>query len=135
MARLNVYLPDELAGEVKRRLPGLNVSETLQEALRALFECRHHRTVCAACSAPVDLHKAQEAAVRDLLVRFREALYPTIQRGGTAEGAARVLWHQAELAGWSAATKIPLPRPTRAERHTQKVRDFPGLDAPRRATA
>lgn len=134
MARLNVYLPDELAGEVKRRFPGLNVSETLQNALRALWECQHWHLACAACSEPVELHGAIDAAVTALFRDIYVALLPSMQRGGTAEGAARVMQHQAELAGWSGAAKVPLPRLTRAERHTQKVRDFPGLE-PRRATA
>jgi len=38
MARVNVYLPDDLADEV--RLAGLNVSATAQEALRSALAAR-----------------------------------------------------------------------------------------------
>jgi hypothetical protein len=48
MARVNVYLPDELAELVRGACPGLNVSGVLQAGLRELLGCDHATALDAA---------------------------------------------------------------------------------------
>lgn len=110
---MTVTLPDALAAKVAD-LPGLNVSGVLQEALWAVVECRHSDLACRCCGRPVavaDLKaEALTAFYRDLMHR----LGLLIQRGGTAEGAARIVGQLAETHHFPAP--IPVSRPTRAER-------------------
>lgn len=113
--RLSVYVPDELAQEVRRALPGVNISAALQGALRALLECDHDLLSCSSCAAVVDRRRivvdALEAFYRDLLEAL-ERIIPS----GTAEGAARVAKQVAIDAGVARAETLPLPRATRSER-------------------
>lgn len=133
MPRVSVYVPEELEEAVRAKLPGLNRSEVMQRALRALLGCEHSATVCADCGEEVSVAGAQEAAVdrfyRDLL----SVLEAPVIRGATAEGAARCAKELASRwrlpsAGW------PLPRPTRAERRAARVKELPA-GGPRTAPA
>jgi post-segregation antitoxin (ccd killing protein) len=130
VARVNLSLPDELAREVAERLPGLNVSAVLQDALRARLRCDHRELACASCSEPIDRHALEDRAVDRFYADALWELDELVRRGGTAEGAARVVQRVAASHG---ATRRPLPRPTRAERHRNKVR--PLLAADRRELA
>lgn len=117
MPRLNVYIPDELADTVRVKLPALNVSKLLQQALAAMLGCHHDALCCAACSTPVD----RLELVDDALGRFyTDALFEISQlidaHGGTAEGAARVVKSVAVTYGITRTWSAPLPRPTRATR-------------------
>ena len=134
MARLNVYLPDELAELVRDRLPGVNVSQVLRGALSALLECHHVRAVCADCALPLDVHERIGEALTGFYRQALWDLHELVTRGGTAEGAARVLRSTAQRWPVPGADRIPLPRPTRAERVHHKVRELPARQ-PRRATA
>jgi hypothetical protein len=54
MARLTVYLPDELHQRARDELPDdLSWSSILAEGLAARLECSHSEVVCARCHAPV----------------------------------------------------------------------------------
>lgn len=124
--RLNVYLPDELAATVRGRLPDLNVSAVLQDALRALLGCRHELIACAACATAIDKRRM----IDDALSRFYMDLHWRLgelvnsDRGGTAEGAARIAKDVGERHQISAAGRLPLPRPSRALRQEQRVIDI-----------
>ena len=111
--RVNVYVPDELGERIKADLPDVNVSAVVQDALRSLLECDHDRVACADCGEQVDV-------VGEGLTRFwGELLWswePLVDRGGTAEGAARVAKSVAVRMGVPGADRMPLPRPTRAMR-------------------
>ena len=123
--RVNVWLPDELNESVRQALPGLNISNVLQEALRDRLVCRHESAVCARCAAPVD----PWALANDRLDRFYldliDALAELMLRpSGTVEGAARVAKEIGVRAQIPAASLRPLPRPSKAMRTELKVRDI-----------
>lgn len=113
VARLNVYLPDELAETMRATLPGLNVSAVFRAAIEAVLDCPHEEWACADCGSHVD----RDAVVRTEVERFyREAMErvePLVFAVGTAEGAAGALQDVAR--SWGVKTG-PRPRPTRAER-------------------
>lgn len=116
MARVNVHVPDELAALVRERMPGLNVSQVLQDALRARVDCTHAALVCSCCGANIE-----RAAIADLALSayHREAMHvlaDPVGRCATAEGAARVLADLAAGWGITAATHTPVPRPSKAQR-------------------
>ena len=112
--RMNVYVPDHLAARVKDELPDLNVSAVLQQALSGLMECDHARVACSDCGAEVD----GGAEAMEALDRFwRELLHawgPLVDRGGTAEGAARVGKAVAVELGIPGAERRALPRPPKS---------------------
>lgn len=116
MKRVSVTIPDELAREVRHKLPGVNVSGLLQDALRAALECPHGRLVCATCSMPVDGRRVAQGLLDAFYRDVLDALERLLIDGGSVEGAARVtrtvgLRHQIPL-----ASIRPLPCLTRAER-------------------
>lgn len=131
--RLNVYVPDELAATVKGRLPDLNVSAVLQAALRNALGCEHHELVCSTCASGFDRWGYRDEQLSAFYSAALWELDPLVRRGATAEGAARVLKDVAMRQQISAAVRLPLPRPSRAERARQRVLDFPDLPAPVRA--
>ena len=114
--RVTVYLPGELDAQVRENLPGVNISAVLQEALRQMLDCEHEHLRCADCGEAVD----SSAAVGNALSKFwGELLWtwqPLVDRGGTAEGAARVGKEVAVRLGVPRAETQPLPRPTRRAR-------------------
>jgi hypothetical protein len=116
--RLNVTVPDGLIARVREEHPDLNVSGVLQQALRGLLECDHERLVCAACGEEVEADDA--VVIGDALSRFwTELLWawqPLVDRGGTAEGAARIGKEVAVRFGVPGAEHRALPRPPRATR-------------------
>lgn len=129
MARMTLTMTDELYRKVRAELPGLNVSGALQELLRAKLRCEHSELECRVCRKRVwsaDLERSRLAWFYGDCI---EALEELVVRGGTAEGAARVLKTVAERYGVQA--RRPLPRPTRAER--QAVRDQAFTAAARQA--
>ena len=111
--RVNVHVPDDLARRVKERLPDLNVSALVQQALRGMLECSHERVCCADCGDVVDPSGAALKAFWGELLWEWEAL---VDRQGTAEGAARVGKDVAVRMGVPDADRMPLPRPPRARR-------------------
>ena len=116
--RLNVYVPDDLGEAVREALPDLNVSGVLQDALRSLLDCRHERLACADCGEQVD---PDDLAGRALDAFWRELLWawqPLVDRGGTAEGAARVARDVAVRMAVPDAAVRPLPR---APRHSMQA--------------
>jgi post-segregation antitoxin (ccd killing protein) len=126
--RVNVYLPDELNVAVRTRIPGVNVSAVLQRALQDLLECEHRRLVCAECASPIDMRERVDEALCSLYLDLHWRLVELVDRGGTAEGAARIAKDVALRHRVSCAPNLPLPRPTRAQRQRQRVLEFP--DAP-----
>lgn len=123
MARVNLSVPDELLEALRRDRPGVNLSAVLQEALRGVFGCEHEVLACARCAAPIEA----QALVDDALSRFYGdaiwSLDELVRRGGTAEGAARVLKRVGQRHGVSRARCTPLPRPTRANREDREERE------------
>lgn len=114
--RLNLYLPDDLGERVKAEHPDLNVSAVLQQALRGLLECHHDRLACADCGEPVD---GSAAAGEALAVFWRELRWEwqdLVDRGGTAEGAARIGKEVAVRCGVPGAEHAALPRRPRMRR-------------------
>lgn len=117
--RINVYVPDALAAQVREQLPGLNVSATLQATLSSLLTCDHAVVTCDECSAELGRVEIEGAGVRRFFAELVTAVEPLVWRGGTATGAAQALF------GVGRAWRIPqanapLPRPTRAERQQRK---------------
>lgn len=131
--RLNVYVPDELAASVKGRLPDLNVSALLQAALRDALGCDHAELVCSSCASGFDRRRYRDEQLSDFYSALLWALDPLARRGATVEGACRVVKDIGERHQISAASRLPLPRPSRAERARQRVLDFPDMPAPVRA--
>ena len=120
--RVNVWLPDQLVGTVRDRLPGLNISRVLQDALRERLGCRHERVVCADCALPFDVHGHTDAALDRFYLDVIDAVERLMVAGGTIEGAARVTREVALRWRLPSAAHRPLPRRTRAERIAAKVR-------------
>lgn len=114
--RVNVYVPDDLGEQVKERLPDLNVSAILQEALRRLLDCDHEHLRCDACGDEVDPEAIAGAALdafyRELLWRWQSL----VDNRGTAVGAAQVAKQVAVEMGVPGAEQRPLPRPPRSVR-------------------
>jgi hypothetical protein len=133
--RVNVWIPDELAATVRRALPDLNLSATIQDALRERLVCQHERAVCGSCSAPIDPWSLADTRLDRFYLDAMDALEDLMRSGGTVEGSARVL---KEIAGRHhvpiAATR-PLPRLTRAARTAQRVRDLEPRPRPGRRPA
>lgn len=123
--RLNVFIPDALHATFKKRFPRVNVSAICQAALAALLECRHDQLACAACATSIDRHELADRALSSFYSDVLDRLHPLVTRGGTAEGAARVLRDVAGRHAITAALRIPLPRPTRGERTAYKVTPIP----------
>lgn len=121
MPRVNVYLPAELQQVLRDKLPDVNLSQLLQEAIRGVLGCEHHELVCGTCAQPVD----RWALVDERLGRFYGdlmwALEALVRRCGTAEGAARVLRDVGQRWQIGKADTIPLPRPSRSEREAARL--------------
>jgi hypothetical protein len=123
--RINIWVTPGLLEAAREVNPDLNVSALVQEALREVIGCSHEELACRKCSAPIVRADVVEKAVTSFYLDALDAIGELVRRGGTAEGAARKL---REIAGrWrlKIATEAPLPRPTRAERHTAKVKEMP----------
>jgi hypothetical protein len=125
MPRINVWVPDELHRTIKLRLPGLNVSAVVQGALAAQLDCTHEQLTCSSCSTPIDHRELIGAALNSFYSDALWDLEGLVRTCGTAEGAARVLKETALRHRISDATHLPLPRPTRANRHAAKVTTMP----------
>lgn len=108
-----MYLPDELGETVKTVLPDVNVSAVLQEALRRLLDCEHERLACTDCGTVVNPSGLADQALDQLWQELLWAWQPLVDRGGTAEGAARVGRDVAVRLGVPGAERRPLPRPPR----------------------
>lgn len=113
--RLNVYVPDDLGERVKAALPDVNVSAVLQAALTKLIDCDHARVACADCGEPMDLSEVAGEALSRFYGDLLWALQPLVDRGGTAEGAARIAKTVAIEMCVPRADR-PLPRPVRQKR-------------------
>lgn len=116
MARVNVSVPDQLLEAVRSSRPGLNVSRLVQLALSGALECDHPDVVCTRCAAAVDVAVIVDGALGRFYADVLWELRPFVDKGATAEGAARVmkrvaLEHQVTVAG-----RMPLPRAARAAR-------------------
>ena len=114
--RVNCHVPDDLAARVKDELPDLNVSAVLQQALQGLLECEHERYVCADCGEDVDAALVASEAMGLLWAELLWAWQPLVDRGGTAEGAARIGKEVAVRMGAARAETRALPRPPREKR-------------------
>lgn len=125
MPRINVWIPDDLDRTLRRRLPNLNRSRVVQGALAAQLDCTHDDLTCSSCATPVDHRQLIDDAQGRLYLDQLWELDPLVRRGGTAEGAARVLKAVAQRHRVTAATRTPLPRPTRGERTASKVLPLP----------
>lgn len=117
--RVNVYLPDGLAAAVRERLPGLNLSAAVQATLVGLLECDHAVLSCDECSAELGRVELEAAGVRRFFGELVEVLEPLVWKGGTATGAAQLLY-QVGRAWRVPAASGPLPRPTRAQREQRE---------------
>lgn len=113
MARLNVYLPDELEATMRATLPGLNVSAVLRAAIESVLDCPHEEWACVDCGSHVDRAAEQLGVVVGFYRDAMDRIEPLVFAGGTAEGAAAALQDAARARG---ITTGPRPRPTRAER-------------------
>ena len=127
MPRINVWVPDELHRSIRAQLPGLNVSAVVQGALAAQLDCTHEHLACSTCSTPVDHRQLIDAHLGRF---YADALWDIgnlARAGGTAEGACRVLKDTAQRMPYriTQASRLPLPRPTRKQRHANKVTELP----------
>lgn len=114
--RVNVSVPDALMEQVRSDMPDLNVSAVLQKALRDLVECDHERMACADCGEDVDVVDIARESMGLLWAELVHAWQPLVDRGGTAEGAARVGKEVAVRMGAAGAERRALPRPPRHHR-------------------
>lgn len=120
--RVNVYVPDELASTVRRVHPGLNLSAALQRELQRLADCRHDRLVCASCADHIDHRVLIDVALGQF---YSDVLWEVgalvVDQRGTPEGALRIVKSIGERYRITLASKLPLPRPSRAARAAAKV--------------
>lgn len=132
MARVNLSIPSPLLEQIRRELPGLNLSEAFRAALGAqLLGCVHDDLECALCAAPVDRRDLIDRALVAFYDALRDRVDELVHRGdGTAEGAAMIMRRVAEDFGVSVAYARPLPRPTRRERQGAQDRKLHELELP-----
>lgn len=116
MARVTLSLPDELLDLIRESLPQLNISATLQDALRARLSCSHKVLACASCAASMEATEVIDEALSRFYGDALWDLGELVRTGGTVEGSARVLKSVAERHGVTKAIDTPLPRATRANR-------------------
>jgi hypothetical protein len=119
MARISVYLPDELVELVREQLPDVNVSRLVQEALSGRLACSHERVTCVRCTAAFDRTELDRIALAAFWLEVEAAVEPIVFMVGTAEGAAAAAWGVARAQGLTVGTN---PRPTRAEREAAAER-------------
>lgn len=124
MPRVNTWVPDDLAAVVRERMPDVNYSQVLAEGLRARLACRHDEVACTTCGQTERRWDIEDQAVGRFYADLMWELRRLVERGGTAEGAARIVKGVADRYRVSVASKLPLPRPSRAEREAAKVREF-----------
>lgn len=127
MARVTLYLPDELAARIRHELPGLNISRALREALVERLACRHDELACPTCAAVMVRAELVDDALCAFYAQAWAQLGELAARAGTAEGAVAILRRVAEDFGLSKVARFPLVRSTvRARRAAQdaKVRDL-----------
>jgi hypothetical protein len=122
VARLNVWVPDELHATFRARLPEANVSRLLQEAMRGLLDCRHEQLACRRCAAPIDRRRLVDERLSEFYSDLLWSLEPLVNRVGTAEGAARIAKDVALRFQIPGAEDVPLPRPSKANR--QRAEDL-----------
>lgn len=126
MARVNVTLPDELIGVVRREMPGLNVSGVLQDALSKLVDCDHAELGCTCCGAKVQRQALADVALSRFYQEIMWQLREPVSRCATAEGAARVVQTIARSWEVPAVDHTPVPRPTKSQRaraHMELMRE------------
>lgn len=116
MARVNIFIPDELLHSARSAIPNLNVSRLAQDSLRGLMSCDHKEVACARCAVPMELEDLVDGPLSRFYADALWALGELVHAGGTAEGAARVLKDVAERHGVTEAMRMGLPRPSRASR-------------------
>lgn len=117
--RINVYVPDELVEAARRRHPSYNASGVFQEALRRLSGCAHRELSCRSCGEELVADVLGRRGAELLFSASVEALEVLMVRGGTVEGAIRVVFEVARRRNVRLAFSTPLPRLTRSERLTQ----------------
>lgn len=126
MARVNLSVPDDLLAAVRAAGQDLNLSGALQDALRARLDCRHAAGWrCVECCEPVDPSSFVDQAEGRLFGDLRARLEPLVRRGGTAEGAARVMSDVFRRHQVTAALGAVELAPSRAERRAAKVTELP----------
>jgi len=125
MPRVNVWLSEELAETVRAALPDVNFSKVLADGLRALMRCDHRELACAACGHREARHEIEDVMLGRFYRDLMWELDQLVRRLGTAEGAARIAKSVGARYRVSATSRLPIPRPTRGERHAYKVREFP----------
>ena len=86
--RITIYVPDDLGEQV--RSADMNVSAVAQEALRQRLGCTHDHLSCAGCGDVLEHSDVAGAALAAFYDELLWAFEPLVDRGGTAEGAARV---------------------------------------------
>ncbi len=116
MARVTVYVPDELRARIREQLPGINLSKELQDALVGRLDCRHDELRCARCAARLDRLEAIDAALGRFYGELWEQLGALAHRAGTAEGAVKVLREVGNDFGITDASRLPLVRSTKRAR-------------------
>lgn len=116
MSRVTLSVPDELLELVRQSIPTLNISRTLQDALRARLTCSHKLLACASCAASMEASDVIDEALSRFYGDALWDLGELLRTGGTVEGSARVLKNVAERHGVTRAIETPLPRSTRAQR-------------------
>jgi hypothetical protein len=129
LPRVNVWIPEGLYEQVRERLPGVNVSRVVQEALAARLVCGHERLVCSDCGSAQHRVRLAEEALAGFYEEVWYELASLARRDGTAVGAVAVVKRLGERAGIRQARLLGAARPSRAERHQvidAKLADLPG---------
>ena len=121
MARLSVYVPDDLVDRLKTERPGANVSALLQAALRGAVGCQHDDFVCECCGLRVARGAVEHRAMDTLWSAIFRRLEAHVHARGSVEGAVTVAKAAATEAGASSATRSTLPRLTQTVRQADEV--------------
>jgi len=116
MARVTVYVPDELRAQVQQQLPGLNLSKELQDVLVSRLDCRHDELRCARCAAPLSRLEAVDAALGHFYNELWWRVGELVHQAGTAEGTIKVLRDVGNDFGITGASTLPLVRSTKKAR-------------------
>lgn len=112
MARVTLYVPEELLATARAARPDANLSALLQAGLRGLLGCEHAALACSRCGHETTTSAVEAAALERFYRAVMGRLREHVDAFGTVEGAARLVRTVALAHGVAArrlVTRSPAP--------------------------
>jgi hypothetical protein len=136
-ARVNLTVPEELLVQFRQQAPGACLSQILRESLVQRLDCDHGYLQCEGCSKTFSFQQMAGAGAAKFLGELLWKFTELVDRGGSAEGAARVAKDLGVRMQIPGAEGMSLPRPSRSARTANsRAREAAGrVDASKEAAA